>query len=89
MIYALFPLTNQETNMPSKLIVPSPVWVPVKKIKIHEQFGFVVWSSITETKERGYIVKPTRTLSFLPDRTLIDEPRIIANTDIQQRLRNV
>lgn len=52
-------------RVPTKLIVP--VWVPVKKIKIHEQFGFVVWSSITETKEQGYIVKPTRTLSFLPD----------------------
>lgn len=54
-------------RVPTKLIVPTPVWYPVKRIKIHEQFGFVVWSSITETKQRGYIVKPTRTLSFLPD----------------------
>lgn len=73
----------------TKLIVPSPVWVPVKKIKIHEQFGYVVWSSLIETEEQGYMLKPTRVLSFLPDRTLIDVPRIIANTDIQQGLRKV
>lgn len=76
-------------RVPTKLIVPSPVWVPVKKIKIHEQFGYVVWSSLIETEEQGYILKPTRVLSFLLDRTLIDVPRIIANTDIQQGLRKV
>lgn len=76
-------------RVPTKLIVPSPVWVPVKKIKIHEQFGYVVWSSLIETEEQGYMLKPTRVLSFLPDRTLIDVPRIIANTDIQQGLRKV
>lgn len=76
-------------RVPTKLIVPSPVWVPVKKIKIHEQFGYVVWSSLIETEEQGYMLKPTRVLSFLPDRTLIDVPRIISNTDIQQGLRKV
>lgn len=93
MIYALFPLTNQETiyleECQLNLLCHRQCGSLLKKIKIHEQFGYVVWSSLIETEEQGYILKPTRVLSFLPDRTLIDVPRIIANTDIQQGLRKV
>lgn len=93
MIYALFPLTNQETiyleECQLNLLCHRQCGSLLKKIKIHEQFGYVVWSSLIETEEQGYMLKPTRVLSFLPDRTLIDVPRIIANTDIQQGLRKV
>lgn len=82
--------TYQTTNdifrrLPTKMTVPLPIWVHVGKNGIHRQFGLVSWSSI-ETEEQGYILKPISSMSFPEDRTLINVPRIIANTDIQHGL---
>lgn len=67
------------------MTVPLPIWVHVGKNGIHRQFGLVSWSSL-ETEEQGYILKPISSMSFPEDRTLINVPRIIANTDIQHGL---
>lgn len=73
-------------RLPIKLTVSSPIFVPFKKKAVHQQFGYVSQLAI-ETEEEGYKPKSQSTLSFPPDRTLIDVPRIIANTDIQHGLR--
>lgn len=70
------------------MTVPLPIWVHVGKNGIHRQFGLVSWSSL-ETEEQGYILKPISSMSFPEDRTLINVPRIIANTDILHGLRGI
>lgn len=80
------PLTNPR-RLPTKPVMTLPSFFPqdINKIRIlvKENFGFLS-GFIVKTEEQGYILKFPGAMSSPLVRTLIDIPRIIANTEIIQ-----
>lgn len=73
-------------RLPAQPVVTLPNFFPCDvneiRILVKENFGFLSVLSI-DTEEQGYILKSPGTTSFPLVKTLIDVPRIIANTHIQ------